>query len=99
GQKWYAWVFAVVPIVATGFFLPGVQANGIASGMENAFGMAPAVTATGVVIALGFIIFGGVKRIARFAELAVPFMALAYMLVAFVILVLNVEQEIGRAHV
>ncbi|MEN1958865.1 alanine/glycine:cation symporter family protein [Luteimonas sp. MJ246] len=92
GQKWYAWLFAVVTIVATGFFLPGVQANGIASGMENAFGMAPAVTATGVVIALGFIIFGGVKRIARFAELAVPFMALAYMLVAFVILVLNAEQ-------
>src|SRR5690606_32451818 len=92
GQKWYAWLFAVVTIVATGFFLPGVQANGIASGLDNAWGIAPTVTATGVVLALGFIIFGGVKRIARFAEFVVPFMALAYMLVAFVILVLNFEQ-------
>ncbi|HEY4530493.1 MAG TPA: alanine/glycine:cation symporter family protein [Luteimonas sp.] len=92
GQRWYAWLFAVATIVATGFFLPGVQSNGIASGMANAWGIPPAVTATGVVIALGFIIFGGVKRIARFAEFVVPFMALAYMLVAFVIMVLNAEQ-------
>ena len=92
GQKWYAWLFALVTIVATGFFLPGVQANGIAAGMDNAWGIAPSVTAAGVVLALGFIIFGGVKRIARFAEFVVPFMALAYMLVAFVIMVLNAEQ-------
>ena len=92
GQKWYAWLFAVVTIVATGFFLPGVQANGIAAGMDNAWSVPPTVTAAGVVLALGFIIFGGVKRIARFAEFVVPFMALAYMLVAFVIMVLNAEQ-------
>lgn len=92
GQKWYAWLFAVTTIVATGFFLPGVQANGIASGMANAWNIPPTVTATGVVLVLGFIIFGGVKRIARFAEFVVPFMALAYMLVAFVIMVLNAGQ-------
>src|SRR5690554_6652726 len=92
GQKWYAWLFAIATIMATGFFLPGVQANGIASGMANAWNIPVTVTATGVVLALGFIIFGGVKRIARFAELVVPFMALAYMLVAFVIMVLNAEQ-------
>ena len=82
GQRWYAWIFAAVTIIATGFLLPGVQANGIAEGMTNAFGLPPAVTAAVVVVALGFIIFGGVKRIAKFAELVVPFMALAYMLVA-----------------
>ncbi|MDC7806196.1 alanine/glycine:cation symporter family protein [Luteimonas sp BLCC-B24] len=89
GQRWYAWIFAVVTIVAAGFLLPGVQANGIASAAQNAWGMAPAVTAAIVVIGLGFIIFGGVKRIARFAEVVVPFMALAYMLIALVIMLLN----------
>ncbi|MEG3193709.1 alanine:cation symporter family protein, partial [Lysobacter sp. D1-1-M9] len=73
GQKWYAWLFAAVTIVATGFLLPGVQANGIAQGMTNAFGTPPAMTAAVVVVALGFIIFGGVKRIAKFAEVVVPF--------------------------
>jgi alanine or glycine:cation symporter, AGCS family len=91
GQKWYAWVFALTTVVVTGFFLPGVQANGIASGLENAWGIAPLVTAGGVVVALAFIIFGGVKRIARFAEVVVPFMALAYMLVAIAIMALNLD--------
>src|SRR5690606_16289015 len=92
GQKWYGWTFAVVAIIATGFLLPGVQANGIAASMVTAGDLPPAVTAAFIVVALGFIIFGGVKRIARFAEVVVPFMALAYMLVALVILLLNVEQ-------
>lgn len=91
GQRWYAWIFAIVTIIAAGFLLPGVQANGIASAAQNAWGLAPAVTASIVVIALGFIIFGGVTRIARFAEVVVPFMALAYMLIALVIMFLNAE--------
>lgn len=89
GQRWYAWIFAVVTIIATGFLLPGVQANGIAAGMFNAWGIAPEVTAACVVIALGLIIFGGVKRIAKFAEFVVPFMALAYVLVALVVMALD----------
>ena len=92
GMKWYAWAFTLVTIVATGFLLPGVQANGIAQSMTTAWDIPPAVTAAVVVVALGFIIFGGVKRIARFAEVVVPFMALAYMLVALVIMLLSWEQ-------
>ncbi|WP_058834012.1 alanine/glycine:cation symporter family protein [Luteimonas abyssi] len=89
GQKWYAWLFAIVTIIAAGFLMPGVQANGIASAAFNAWDVPPAVTAVIVVIGLGFIIFGGVKRIARFAEIVVPFMALAYLLMAMVIMFLN----------
>ncbi len=92
GQKWYAWLFAIVTIVACGFLLPGVQANGIAQGMTNAFDVPASATATVVVVLLGFIIFGGVKRIAAVAEFVVPFMALAYILVAMVIMFLNAER-------
>lgn len=92
GQRWYAWIFAVATVIAMGVLLPGVQANSIASGLNTAWGIAPAVTAALIVITLGFIIFGGVKRIAHFAELVVPFMAVAYVLVALVIVLLNVER-------
>ncbi|TCP07723.1 alanine/glycine:cation symporter family protein [Caldimonas thermodepolymerans] len=92
GQKWYAWIFAVATVIATGLLLPGVQANSIASGLENAWGIDTRVTAAIIVILLGFIIFGGVKRIAKFAEIVVPFMALAYILVALVIVLLNITQ-------
>ena len=38
GQKWYAWLFAITTILATGFLLPGVQANAITSSAEVALG-------------------------------------------------------------
>jgi alanine or glycine:cation symporter, AGCS family len=92
GVKWYAWLFAAVTVVATGLLLPGVQANSIADGLRTAVGIDPNVTAAGLAIVLGFIIFGGVKRIAHFAEIVVPFMALAYIIVAVVIIFLNIGQ-------
>ncbi|AKU10396.1 sodium/alanine symporter family protein [Azoarcus sp. CIB] len=92
GQRWYAWIFAVATTIAMGLLLPGVQANSIASGVQNAWGIDPAVSAALMVITLGFIIFGGVKRIAHFAEFVVPFMALAYILMALVIVFLHIDQ-------
>lgn len=92
GQRWYAWLFAVVTIMATGLLLPGVQANGIATSMNVAWGVAPWVIAPLLAAALALIIFGGVKRIAHFAQIVVPFMAIAYLLVALTIMALNIEQ-------
>ena len=92
GVKWYAWLFAIATIFATGFLLPGVQANSIGSAMSTAWGIEPWITATCIVAGLGFIIFGGVKRIANFAEFVVPFMALAYIVVALLIMFLKIDQ-------
>ena len=91
GMKWYAWTFAFATIIGCGLLLPGVQANSIASGIENAFGISTSVSAAAVVIMLGLIIFGGVKRIAHFTQIVVPFMALGYILVAFVIIVMHID--------
>lgn len=92
GAKWYAWIFALATIVACGLLMPGVQSNSIAAGMKNSFDIDPAVTGAVLVVLLGLIIFGGVKRIAKFAEIVVPFMALGYILVACVIVALNIEK-------
>lgn len=90
--KWYAVLFSIVTVLATGVLLPGVQANSIAAGVENAFGTSPAVTGIVLIVILGVIIFGGVKRIARVAEVIVPFMALGYILVALIIVFSNFSQ-------
>jgi AGCS family alanine or glycine:cation symporter len=92
GMKWYALIFAITTIFACGLLLPGVQANSIAESLNTALGIDPNVTAAGLAIALGFIIFGGVKRIANFAEVVVPFMALGYIIVAAVVVFLNIHQ-------
>lgn len=92
GQKWFAWTFAVATILSCGLLLPGVQANGIASGMNNAFGLSTTVTALVMSGLLAFIIFGGVRRIAVFAEFVMPFMAAGYVLAAIVIMGMNAEK-------
>ncbi len=105
GQKWYAWIFAIATIIATGILLPMVQSNTIGtaieqvfstgSSIETAFGtisMVKIYTATTIVLLLGFIIFGGIKRIAHFTQVVVPFMALAYVLISLIIIVLNIDQ-------
>lgn len=92
GIKWYAILFAIVTVLSTTVFLPGVQSNSIAISAFNAFQIPVEVTGSIIVVLLGLIIFGGVKRIGRVAELVVPFMAGAYILMAVVIILINIEQ-------
>jgi alanine or glycine:cation symporter, AGCS family len=105
GQKWYAWTFAIATIFATGFLLPGIQTNSIGNAMELAFGahgvvetafgtmsVTKILTGTTVVTILGVIIFGGVKRIAHFTQIVVPFMAITYVLTSVVIIIINIGQ-------
>ena len=103
GQKWYAWLFALSTVLACGLLLPGVQANAIGNAVDLAVGGAAMVgTPLGeisqvklivgaiVVTFLGFIIFGGVKRIAHFTQIVVPMMALLYVLSALIIIIMNI---------
>lgn len=91
--KVYASLFAFATVLACGIFLPGVQANGIAAGLEHAFPpIHPWMTAVGLTIVLAFIVIGGVKRIANFASVVVPIMAVIYIIAAIIILFINADQ-------
>ncbi|MEO1247187.1 MAG: alanine/glycine:cation symporter family protein [Pseudomonadota bacterium] len=105
GQKWYAWLFAITTIVACGLLLPGVQSNAIANATELAFGgetviqsflgpvaLSKLIAGSAVVLILGIIIFGGVKRIAHFTQVVVPVMALIYIAMALFIIAINIGE-------
>ena len=105
GQTWYSWIFAIATILACGFLLPTVQSNAIGNAVTQTLGEGTLVeTAMGtlsstkiitgaiIVTVLGFIIFGGVKRIAGFAQFVVPFMAIAYIVFALAIIALNLSE-------
>ena len=105
GQRWYGWTFAIVTIIASGLLLPGVQANSITSAAEVALGtgeiyqtalgdisFTKITTACVVVTIFGFIIFGGVKRIAHVTQVIVPFMAIAYVVTAVGIIAMNITE-------
>ncbi|WP_420194958.1 alanine/glycine:cation symporter family protein [Marinobacter sp. GH_1] len=92
---WAAAIFAVCLIISFGLVFNAVQANSIADAMEGAFG-APKL-GVGVVIAVfaGIVIFGGLRKIVRFAEFVVPFMAGAYVLLALGVMAMNITEVPG----
>ena len=104
GQKWYGVIFAISSILACGMFLPGVQANGVISAFAQVMGEGTVmnigslevgsmrlVALAIILVVLGIIIFGGIKRIATFTEFAVPFMALGYIVLALIIMFTNFD--------
>jgi alanine or glycine:cation symporter, AGCS family len=92
GWKWFAVIFAVATLLAMAVLMPGIQANSIAEGVNNAFGINSTITGLILIVLMGLIIFGGVKRIARVAEFLVPFMAAGYLLIAIAIIAVNFER-------
>jgi AGCS family alanine or glycine:cation symporter len=65
-----------------------VQANGIASAMENAFGLSTWITGAILTVLTGLVVLGGIKRIGAVAERVVPTMAIFYMVCVVVVLVM-----------
>lgn len=92
-RPWFARIFAVITVVSCGVLLPGIQSNSITVAFQDVLPGLTAPTAGVFLTALlGLIVFGGVKRIGRAAELMVPFMAIGYVLMAIVIIVLDIDR-------
>ncbi|AIW14943.1 sodium:alanine symporter family protein [Vibrio tubiashii] len=92
GMRWMGVLFSVFLIIAFGLVFNAVQANSIANAMNNAFGWEDTYVGIAVVLLSSIVIFGGIKRIARVAELVVPLMALAYLLLAMFVMLTNLEK-------
>lgn len=93
-QKWLAYIFAILSIVALGIVGVMVQANSIVVSMESAFGFNPLIVAGVLLLIVGWILVGGMNRIAKFSGIVVPIMASAYVLASIVILILNLDMLI-----
>jgi len=108
GWRPLAVLFAISAIIGCGIFLPGVQANAVGNAVTQIFGDGTmVVTSFGevgsyklialavILITLAFIIFGGIKRIANFTQIVVPFMALGYIVMAMIVVFLNLDKLPG----
>ncbi|MGY0406579.1 alanine:cation symporter family protein, partial [Pseudoalteromonas sp. SYSU M81241] len=69
-----------------------IQANTIAATFEETWNIAPWMTAVFLVIVCSPLVLGGIRPVARAAEMIAPAMALLYMLIALTIVVLNITQ-------
>ncbi|MCL6415177.1 sodium:alanine symporter family protein [Aestuariirhabdus sp. Z084] len=92
GQRWLGITFSICLIIAFGLAFNSVQSNSIAAAMHNAFDVTPWVSGVLVAIVTTLIVFGGIRSISRFAEIVVPFMALAYIAVALFIVITHLSE-------
>ncbi|WP_203339078.1 alanine/glycine:cation symporter family protein [Planococcus beijingensis] len=82
-------VFAILLTLAFGFIFNSVQSNTIAQSFGDVFNIPDWSVGAALVLLTAVIIFGGVKRIARVTQVVVPIMAVAYILVALYIVIMN----------
>ncbi|MDH5433545.1 MAG: sodium:alanine symporter family protein [Gammaproteobacteria bacterium] len=97
-MKWMAVFFAIATIVSSMGSGNMPQINNIAEGLNSSFGIENWITGAVLAVVMGFVIIGGIKRIAHVAEKVVPFMALIYVVGAFAVIFANFE-NIGPSFV
>ena len=101
-----AGVFATITLVTCGFVITSVQSNAVAGtlvaalggGQESALPGFGGLTAAQLVVAglvfvlTAVVVFGGIRAVARVTEWMAPIMAMIYIVLVFVICVLNFGQ-------
>jgi len=101
-----AGVFATITLVTCGFVITSVQSNAVAGtlvaalggGQESALPGFGGLTAAQLVVAglvfvlTAVVVFGGIRAVARVTEWMAPIMAMIYIVLVFIICVLNFGQ-------
>lgn len=95
GQRWLGILFAILTVIGYGVLLAAVQTNGTAGAFENAFGIPPLWSGAGVVLLLILVTIGGLRRIAKVASVITPFMAIAYVLMAIIVICAHIDTVPG----
>jgi AGCS family alanine or glycine:cation symporter len=94
GRKWLwlAPAFAGFGAIA-GFGIGNtVQANSVADVLNSSYGIPAWATGVVLLVLVGAVILGGIKRIAQVAGKLVPLMAITYLLAGLVVLTINAAE-------
>ena len=89
-KRWMGIAFSVLITICFGFIFNAVQSNTVSQSFNAAFGINELYVGIGLAIISGIVIFGGVNRIAKVSEIIVPIFAVAYILVAIIVILMNI---------
>ena len=92
GQKWLAVVFACLTVVASFGIGNMTQANAVADGLFNTYGINPRDTGAVLTLLSGLVLLFGIKGIARVTSVLVPFMILFYFAITVGVLWINARE-------
>ncbi|HJU68013.1 MAG TPA: sodium:alanine symporter family protein [Gemmatimonadaceae bacterium] len=95
GLGWLGAIFALLTALAAFGIGNMVQANSVAQSLQTTLGVPTWAVGLTLVLISAAVILGGIKRIAAFAEILVPFMALLYLIGGLVLLLMNAERIPG----
>lgn len=93
--RWMGIMFSVLITLCFGLVFNSVQSNTITLAFQEAFGTSRLLVGVIITILTSIVIFGGVQRIAKVAEIIVPIMAIAYVLVAVFVIAMNITMIPG----
>ena len=85
--KFMAVCFSLFASIGVPFLVTGPSANNIAMAFENSFHIKPMITGAIIAILLFLVIAGGIRRIATFSTIIVPFMTIGYLIVTIIVIV------------
>jgi alanine or glycine:cation symporter, AGCS family len=88
---WLAILFCLGTLVSALVTGNSIQANAVADGLEELFGIEDWLGGLIVAIAVFVVIIGGIKSIGKVAERVVPFMAAAYLIMAAIAIILDIQ--------
>ncbi len=89
---WLGTAFALFGMIA-GFGIGNtVQANSVANAIESNFGVEPWITGLVMMVLVGLVLMGGIKRIGDVAGKLVPMMATFYIACGVAVLVVNAAE-------
>ena len=91
-RRWWAVTFAVLITLTFGFAFNSVQSNTIADAFFTSFDVPRQLTAWVLCVLTLIVVWGGVQRISKVSQYVVPFMAIAYILIALVIVAMNITR-------
>ncbi len=90
--RWLAIVYAVCLIAAFGIGFNAFQGNTVAGAVQDSLGISRLVTGSLLAVIAGFIVFGGIRRIAKVSDVVVPVMACCYILMTLFIIAINITE-------
>ncbi|MGN1014803.1 MAG: alanine/glycine:cation symporter family protein [Butyricicoccus sp.] len=87
--KIMAVLFALFATIGVPLLVTGPSANNIAQAFENSFGAPKWAVGLVIAVLLFLVISGGVRRIAKFSTIIVPFMTIGYLIITVIVLIGN----------
>ncbi len=90
-MKWLAVIFAIATVLSSFGTGSLPQINSISNSLFETFGINHMLTGGILALLLGFVIIGGIKRIAQVTSRLVPLMALIYFIGAIAVILYNYE--------